>query len=129
MDADTLTQAAIGAGIIAAGVWNGIETWRTKHLARELVRPVQETHRQVSVNKHVSDPPTLLDKVDAVQLEQTRVRAELKAAGLMFDGHMSASADDRAELWRHIFRLEHEVGIPTTPTDPDERRADEQPDL
>lgn len=129
MDTDTLTQAALGLGIIAAGVWNGIETYRTKRLTRELAHPVRETHRQVSVNHHVSNPPTLLDKVDAVQLEQQRVRAEFRAAGLMFDGHMTASSDDRAELWRHIFRLEHEVGIPTTPIDPDERSPDEQPDL
>lgn len=129
MDADTLTQAAVGAGIIAAGVWNGLETYRTKRLTRELTKPVQETHRQVSVNRHVSNPPTLLDKVDRVQQEQARVAAELRAAGRMFDGHMSASAEDRAELWRHIFRLEHEIGIPTTPTHPDERSPDDEPDL
>lgn len=128
MDTDTLTTAALGVGILAAGVWNGWETYRTKRLTRELTKPVQETHRQVSVNRHVSNPPTLLDKVDRVQQEQARVALELRAAGAMFDGHMSASAADRAELWRHMRALEQLVGIPT-PTTPDERSPHDEPDL
>jgi hypothetical protein len=119
VDADTLTTAAVGLGIIAAGVWNGWGTYQTKRLTHELHKPVQETHRQVSVNRHVSNPPTLLDKVD-------RVQRELGAAALMFEGHMDASSDDRAALWRHVTELERTVGI--TPT-PDERHPDEQPDL
>lgn len=128
MDTNTLTQAALGLGIIAAGMWNGLETYRTKRLTRELAKPVHETHRQVSLNRHVSNPPTLLDKVDSMQQEQARVARELRAAGRMFDGHLAASAEDRDALWAHVHVLEQLVGIP--PRHPDERRSpDEQPDL
>jgi hypothetical protein len=127
VDTDTLTTAALGVGILAAGVWNGWETYRTKRLTRALHKPVQETHRQVSVNRHVSNPPTLLDKVDRLEAGQHTMRLELLGAAGMFEGHMDASAEDRGELWRHVRALERLVGTPE-PVTPDERSPDE-PDL
>lgn len=125
MDVDTLTTAAVGCGIIAAGVWNGIETYRTKHEARaaaakvqELSPAIRETHRQVSVNRHVSNPPTLLDKVDRLESGQAdlasgqaHLRLELLGAAGMFEGHMNASAEDRANLWDAVAEVRRIVGI------------------
>jgi hypothetical protein len=118
VDVDTLTTAAVGLGIIAAGVWNGLETYRTKHEARaaaakvqELAPAVHETHRQVSVNRHVSNPPTLLDKVDKLEEGQSMIRLELLGAAGMFEGHMNASADDRAALWEALKEVRRIVGL------------------
>lgn len=134
MEADTLTTAAVGVGIIAAGVWNGWQTFRTQRLAREtsttvqeLTVPVQEVHRQVSVNRHVSNPPTLLDKIDHVQRRLEEQGLELRGAATMFEGHMNASSDDRADLWRHVQALEQLIGLAPPPHH--ERNADDEPDL
>lgn len=54
------------------------------YLKEHLIEPVKETNKQVTVNTHASDSPTVLDRIDDVS-QQIRVLAR------MFDGHLSWS--------------------------------------
>lgn len=73
-------------------------------LKRELVAPVKETNHQVTVNRHVSPEPTLLDKVDNLQKDIT-------TAAHMFEGHIERSGSEWNRLWRAI----HEIDERTRP--------------
>lgn len=57
-----LTAATLAVGLVGLGVRFILLPWLREHL----VDKVEETHRQVSVNKHQSRPPTLLDRVDTL---------------------------------------------------------------
>lgn len=69
------------------------------YLERTLIRPVHDTHRQLSVNKHESDPPTMRDLVDTAI-------AKVDTLGRMFDGHLDWSQGETDRLWRSNERLE-----------------------
>lgn len=45
----------------------------------ELIRPVRETHHQVTVNQHASDEPTVLDKLDELKQESHTHGLELES--------------------------------------------------
>ncbi len=109
----TLTAMTLGAGVVLA-----VGRWALKHLgmpwleahviapAREAAKNSAETRRQVTVNNHVSDPPTLLDTVHTMRGDLTEAREAFHLAGLMFEGHIGASEEDRAALWEAVARLE-----------------------
>ncbi len=114
----TLTAMTLGAGVVIA-----VGRWAIKHLgmpwleehvinpAREAAKNSAETRRQVTVNNHVSDPPTLLDTVHTMRGDLTQAREAFHLAGQMFEGHITASEEDRAALWSAVSRLE---GVTTT---------------
>ena len=85
-------------GLLGVAVRLVLVPWLKEHV----IAPVKETNHQVTVNKHTSDPPTLLDKVDKVQ-------ADVRAAARMFEGHIDLSADDRKQLWQAIDDLRKDL--------------------
>ncbi len=109
----TLTAMTLGAGVVIA-----VGRWALKHLGmpwleEHVIEPAKvaalnsaETRRQVTVNHHVSDPPTLLDTVHTVRTDLVEARSAFELAGLMFEGHIGASEEDRAALWEAVARLE-----------------------
>lgn len=115
-----LTAMTLGAGVvIAVGRWSVkhlVLPWLEAHFvtpAKEAARNSAETRRQMTVNHHVSDPPTLLDTVHTVRNDVADVREDLAEArqafalaGGMFEGHITASEEDRAALWSAVSRLE-----------------------
>lgn len=68
------------------------------YLREHLIAPVKATARQVNVNGHTSDPPTLLDKVDKIEVNQ-RVMSQ------MWEGHLAWSEDETSRLWHEIRHL------------------------
>ncbi len=85
-----------------------------------LVDPVNEVNKQVTVNNHVSDPATLLDTVHNVEdkldnLEKTVHKIALDAAHIgaatgvikgMWDHHLEWSAEEVRRLWHAIETLQ-----------------------
>lgn len=100
-----LTAVTLILGLVGMAMKFVALPWLKEHIAA----PVQETQRQVTVNKHVSNPPTLLDKVDHVSRDLAVVQSDLTAAAEMFEGHMDHSAEDRQNLWRAIAELRKEL--------------------
>lgn len=68
-------------------------------LKEHLVAPVKETNHQVTVNRHVSPEPTLLDKVDNLQ-------TDINTAARMFEGHMERSGTEWNRVWRKLDELD-----------------------
>lgn len=72
------------------------------YLREHLLKPVQETHHQVTENNGTSDQPTVLDAIHDVQRDIT-------ALSRVMDAHMDWS-DRWTELWeREIARLKEQV--------------------
>lgn len=96
--------------------------WLRDHIAL----PLAETRRQVTVNGHVSDTPTLLDRVDTATQQLGGVRAQLddvegkvddatsrvNTTAKMLDGHLDRSAGEWGRLWDAIDDLRAHVGLP-----------------
>lgn len=104
-----LTAMTLGAGVIGLGIKYALLPWLETHLilpAQAAAENAAETRRQVTVNNHVSDPPTLLDTVHRVKDDLAEARNAFRLAGLMFEGHIVASEEDRAALWDAVSGLE-----------------------
>lgn len=100
-----LTILTLLIGLLGLAVRMILVPWLKEHV----INPVKETNHQVTVNKHISDPPTLLDKVDRVQNNLDRVEADVRSAAQMFEGHIELSADDRRQLWEAIDQLRKDL--------------------
>lgn len=61
------------------------------YLDEKLIKPLEETHRQVSVNGGQNNPPTLLDKVGATHELAVETRD-------MLTTHLIEAAGDHARL-------------------------------
>ena len=93
-----LTIMTLGLGLLGLAVRYVLVPWLKEHV----ITPVKETNHQVTVNKHVSNPPTLLDKIDRVSRDVADVQTDVRAASTMFEGHIELSADDRRRLWEAV---------------------------
>lgn len=100
-----LTILTLLIGLLGLAVRMILVPWLKEHV----INPVKETNHQVTVNKHVSDPPTLLDKVDRVQNKVDKVESDVRSAARMFEGHIDLSADDRRQLWKAIDQLRKDI--------------------
>jgi len=84
---DLLKESAAVAGAITVlfgALWWLVKPRVVEWFRRTIVQPVQETHRSITVNGHVSDTPTLRDQVDTLT-EQGRYlvgRANTNATGI-----------------------------------------------
>lgn len=67
------------------------------YLREHLIEPVKETRKQVTVNHHSSETPTVLDRIDDVSQQVHRL------AG-MFDGHLDWSQREVDALWAALKR-------------------------
>lgn len=81
------------------------------YLREQLVKPVQETHKQVTVNGGKSDPPTVLDRLHDVNAEvkETRqeiveTKAEVLALARMHDKHLEWSQSEVDRIWAALHR-------------------------
>lgn len=93
-----LTAATLFAGLVGLLARLLLLPW----LRSELVKPVQETARQVRLNGHVSDPPTLKDDVHALTSDVAELRDDLRTAARMFEGHIERSSGEWTRVWRAI---------------------------
>jgi hypothetical protein len=101
------TVGAVLAVVVTAFAVVGV-LWRfvlLPNLREQLLRPVEETRRQVMENRHVNKRPTLLDRLDDV--EQTLEAIGLNQTALMkqIGEHIGESTNDRAHLWLVIEAL------------------------
>lgn len=104
------TVGAVLAVVVTAFAVVGV-IWRfvmLPNLREQLLRPVEETRRQVMDNKHVNRKPTILDRLDDV--EQTLEAIGLNQTSLMrqIGEHVGESVADRRHLWLVIEALVHE---------------------
>lgn len=89
------------AGVAAIGSLGGAFLWLIKPRLIEAIRnelqpmqaKVDETHKQVTVNHHSSETPTVLDRIDSVHSEVTDLRQE-------FVDHVLLSATSQGALAR-----------------------------
>lgn len=100
-----LTAITLMCGLIGLATRYVLVPWMKEHV----IGPVKETNHQVTVNKHISDPPTLLDKIDHVQHDVTQARTDIATASTMFEGHIDLSAEDRRRLWEAIEELRKDI--------------------
>lgn len=98
-----LTALTLTGGLLAAAGKLVLLPWLKEHLIGPLQQnttQVEEVHRQVTVNRHESPEPTLLDKIDTVQKNQ-------HAAAQMFEGHIEWSSEESARIWQAIDHLKN----------------------
>lgn len=127
---------AVGVIVILGVFWRFVVL---PNLREQLYKPVRETNRQVSENKHSNPSPTVLDRlddignqvselsntVDAIGLTQAavlRIAGKLSRMETKIGHHISMSEDDRRRLWLVVESLIHEEARPPT-----ERPASDHP--
>lgn len=104
------TVGAVLAVVVAAFVVVGA-IWRfvlLPNLREQLIRPIEETRRQVSENKHVNRRPTILDRLDDVEQTLEAIGLNQTAVLRQISEHVGESATDRRHLWLVIEALIHE---------------------
>lgn len=72
------------------------------YIERELIRPVQQTHHQVTVNHHSSGEPTILDRLDDVQDEIRSVRSDLSTHLLNAEQSRTEGHREAQRMWSAI---------------------------
>lgn len=109
----------LGLLLTAAGKWI-IVPWlerRFAPVANQVAAQLQDVHHQVTVNGHVSQEPTMLDKLDSTRAEvrelkgETRrdladMRMDIHTVGRVYDRHVDWSAAETGRLWEAIQRLD-----------------------
>ena len=90
-----LTSLTLGLGLFGVIIRYALLPW----LREQLVHPVQETHRQVTVNHHVSNEPTVLDRLDSLVMRVDALADKTEAH------HLLVSSEHR-RLWEAVQRLE-----------------------
>lgn len=129
---DAVETAALFAGLlvslcILAGFAARFVLW--PWIRDHIVTKLDETHSQVTVNKHVSKTPTLLDRVDTTtahvaglvsQLDTVESKVDdtadrVNATARMLDGHLDRSSGEWGRLWDSIYDVREHVGLPRKP--------------
>lgn len=117
-----LVSVAVGVIVILGVMWRFVVL---PNLREQLYKPVAETKRQVTENRHANPSPTVLDRlddlgsqlaelvhtVDAIGLTQSavlRVAGKLNRMEAAVASHVHSSEEDRRRLWLIIESLIHE---------------------
>lgn len=79
------------------------------YLRDQLVRPVQETHRQVTQNRHANPEPTVLDRIDDVHDEVKMLRDTFAAVQAVANAAARSSAAAHRKLDQHSAWADVEV--------------------
>lgn len=66
---------------------------------------VEETHKQVTVNHHSSEQPTVLDRIDDVSQQVGTAITKVDTLGRMFDGHLEQAAAAEGRVQREVDRI------------------------
>jgi hypothetical protein len=77
-----------------------------QRVTRELV---EETHKQVTVNHHSSEQPTVLDRIDDVAHQVAENTQETRALARMFDGHLEQAAASEIRVQAEVDRIWREL--------------------
>lgn len=82
---------AFCGGVVTLAAFVGVIWWLVKPRVVEwfeatLVKPVRETHHQVTVNHHSSKEPTVLDRIDTVQRKVDEVAQANRVQDRKIDG-------------------------------------------
>jgi len=86
-----LTSVTMTCGLMGMIVRYGLLPWMREHL----VKPVTETNHQVSVNRHASPSPTVLDRIDDVM-------RGVETANERLDQHLAWAHEENQRLWHAI---------------------------
>lgn len=78
------------------------------NLREQLLKPVDETRRQVTENRHLNRQPTVLDRLDDLQNHVDLLALNQLAVLRKLGAHMTESAEDRHHLWLMVESLIHE---------------------
>ncbi len=117
-DVGVFTSATLG---VLALVGLAVRFVLVPYLREHLVRPVQETHRQVTQNRHESREPTVVDRIDDVLGEVRRLadsttatqsiaNAALKSASgahRRIDDHVAWAREEDNRLWSAVSDARH----------------------
>lgn len=79
------------------------------YLRDTLVRPVQETHRQVTQNRHANPEPTVLDRIDDVHDAVRRMSDTLAAVQAVANAAARSSAGAHRRIDHHTAWADHET--------------------
>lgn len=103
---------------VLGALWKLVLPW----LREQIVRPVQETHRELTVNQHLSDPPTYKDKFDtltkAVETMSDDGRQTREDIGVLveaFTRHLVWSDEETRRLWAALRRDGRDIGLGPQP--------------
>lgn len=91
------------------------------YLREHVVVPVQETHRQVTQNRHESNVPTVVDRIDdlreqidhlgstivATQAVANAAARSSSAAHRRVDDHLTWAREEDSRLWRAVSEARH----------------------
>jgi hypothetical protein len=107
MNLDAGLASVIAASIAAFTAL--ASTWMTARQGKK----VNETHKQVTVNHHSSDFPTVLDRIDSVQTAVLGLGTELNHLRTDFNDHVSHSNEMDVRLMKVELakRAEHEIRL------------------
>lgn len=109
--AGAVAGSLLAIAALLALVWRAVvRPW----LVAQLVDPVRETHKQVTVNGHSSDTPTILDLLADLRIGQQQIRADLA------DHIRTAHRRDRLDYLDDIERR-RDINGGRPPTDPDRK--------
>lgn len=84
MDPAAATVYVAGIAAVASMASAGIAAYTGRRVGPK----VEETHRQVTTNHHVSSPPTMLDKLDSLAKAQADHHQELRDLTHKLDRHI-----------------------------------------
>lgn len=79
------------------------------YLREHLVRPVQETHRQVTQNRHANPEPTVLDRIDDVHDAVRRLSDTTVAVQAVANAAARSASGAHRRLDQHSHWADHEV--------------------
>ena len=85
-----------GVFIIVGVLWRWVVL---PNLREQLLKPIRETNRQVTENKHTNAAPTVLDRIHDLEALVEAVGLNQHAILRRLGRHIGESEQDRASLW------------------------------
>jgi hypothetical protein len=79
------------------------------YMRDQLVTPVQETHRQVTQNRHANPEPTVLDRIDDVHDDVRRLADTVAAVQAVANAAARSTAGAHRRLDQHMSWADVEV--------------------
>jgi recombinational DNA repair protein (RecF pathway) len=93
MDSATATVYVAGIAAVASVVSAALTTYTGRRVGPK----IEETHRQVTTNHHISSPPTMLDKLDNLARAQSDQHDSLRDLAHKLDHHINWHMENRRD--------------------------------
>lgn len=106
--AAALSAVLLGLTLLGLAVRYVLMPYLQTHLIKPMkvgAELVEETHKQVTVNHHSSERPTVLDRIDDVANQVAENTRETRALGRMFDGHLEQALEAENRVQREVDRI------------------------